>query len=116
MYTLLSILLTFQLVSSYSFNLPVFKMPPMVLKVNNPFMKDLSETPQYTFGNGYDERNITDKNFDYKNLHEMGVKLKNLQKVKSPFLHPVENQKNNLCPTDIKMGGLFDDFNESSIL
>lgn len=60
--------------------------------------------------NGYDMRNIVDKEYDFREYYEKIYKIRCLLKNKPLFLHPLEEHKRNkISPINIKIENDFDD-------
>jgi hypothetical protein len=77
----------------------------------NKFFRELSGVKSLNKFSGHYGPNITEKEFDIKELHEKYNKMKKLQKIQPVFLHPLENE-NKLKRTNILNGGLMNEFDE----
>ena len=119
--SLMSILTIILNVNSYSMNaiLKAFNNIAIPLhKIDdNPFIHDFMGTRRSNSVSGYDMRNVTDKIFEYREIHDKGEQLKKLLKIKLLYHHPggdltAEYEKNELSSVNIKNGGLLNDFND----
>ena len=77
----------------------------------NRLFRELSGVKNLNKFSGHYGPNITEKDFNFKELHEKYKKMKKLEKLHPVFLHPLENE-NKIQTTNILNGGLNDGFNE----
>ena len=71
---------------------------------------ELSDTLTRNMINGYDMRNIVDKEYDFREYYEKIHKIKSLLKNKPLFLQPLEeHNRNKISPTNINIKNDFDD-------
>ena len=73
--------------------------------------RELSGVKSVNRFSGHYGPNITEKDFNFKELHEKYKKMKKLEKSHPMFLHPLENA-NKIQTTNILNGGLTTDFND----
>ena len=77
----------------------------------NRFFRELSGVKSLNKFSGHYGPNITDKEFNFKELHEKYKKMKKLEKLHPIYLHPLENE-NKIQKINILNGGLMEEFNE----
>ena len=77
----------------------------------NKFFRELSGVKSLNKFSGHYGPNITEKEYNFKELHEKYKKMKKLEKLHPVFLHPLENE-NKVQTIKILSGGLMNEFNE----
>ena len=91
-----------------SANLNPFRPSKVTIK-SKQLNIELSDTITRNIINGYDMRNIVDKEYDFSEHYEKIYKINSLLKKKSLFLHPLEeHNKNKISPINIKIESDFD--------